>query len=460
MPCASGRGDPSCSGLLDCQSTRAPVPLNRQPPENHMPTRGVNRLGGIQPGAATFTMVGSSVSPGRRPGDPMDGRENSYDNGLARQLEGRGGKTAFQAGGPADTRGVASPGPISRPIMDLQEQRRRQIQQSADDLADERRKQAQQAQQALQHVQAQQQAQREQMAREREELERQQMRRKQMEERQWQEEQQRTEALQQLQLQQLQQQQQQQHTLHQAQQRLEPEPHWVRKVQELSKISHLFPLTMAPPADNDFFLYPHLDHGNKRDPQQRRPMMPRQPGAVDRRKTAAEEHEEMVLALRDALSYGTVKLTQPVGSQTARSSEMATPTKGSSSSRGGSPYASGGQPTPYSSADTQRNGRESPSVQMYHSVQACCPMSRRLNRAVCLASCVRRLALVRALPQACVASKVVAALDALRLGVLVPCPLPQGKETPYRNLPNPRTQEDFRASPHPYAPKGQQTVHL
>lgn len=107
--------------------------------------------------------------------------------------------------------------------------------------------------------------------------------------------------------------------------------------------------------------------------------MPRQPGAVDRRKTAAEEHEEMVVALRDALSFGTVKLTQSVGSQSSRSSGSATPTKGySSGSRAGneSPYASGGQRTPYSSADTQRNGRESPSIQMYNSVLACCPVSR------------------------------------------------------------------------------------
>jgi hypothetical protein len=43
-------------------------------------------------------------------------------------------------------------------------------------------------------------------------------------------------------------------------------------------------LLLTHTADNDFFLYPHLDYDNKRDPQQRRPMMPRAPGAVDRRK--------------------------------------------------------------------------------------------------------------------------------------------------------------------------------
>ena len=79
--------------------------------------------------------------------------------------------------------------------------------------------------------------------------------------------------------------------------------------------------------------------------------MPRQPGAIDRRKTAAEEHEEMVVALRDALGHGTVKLTQPVGgAQPVRNSGVATPTKGSASSRSGheSPSANG-QWTPYSS---------------------------------------------------------------------------------------------------------------
>jgi hypothetical protein len=41
----------------------------------------------------------------------------------------------------------------------------------------------------------------------------------------------------------------------------------------------------------------------------------------------------------------------------------------------------------------------------------------------------------------------------------------QGKETPYKRMPNPRTQEDYRGSPNPYArggmaPKNQATVHL
>ena len=150
MPCASGRGDPGCSGLLDCQSTRAPIPLNRQPPENHAPTRGMNRLGGIQPGAATFTMVGGATPPAREVGE---GRENNYDNGLARYQDARFGKTAFQAGGPPDRdMGGDNPLPISRPMMDLQEQRRKQNQQSADEMAEQRRRQAQQAQQALQQV--------------------------------------------------------------------------------------------------------------------------------------------------------------------------------------------------------------------------------------------------------------------------------------------------------------------
>ena len=69
-------------------------------------------------------------------------------------------------------------------------------------------------------------------------MERQQLQRQQMLlERQQQEERQRKEE------QRRRQQQQQQQQLPS-----EPEPHWVRKVHELSKISHLFPLTMAPPA--------------------------------------------------------------------------------------------------------------------------------------------------------------------------------------------------------------------
>lgn len=363
MPCASGRGDPGCSGLLDCQSTRAPIPLNRQPPENQAPTRGMNRLGGIQPGAATFTMVGGATPPVR---EPVEGRENNYDNGLAKYQDARYGRTAFQTGGPLDRdmRGESSPAPISRPVMDLQEQRRKQNQQSAEDLAEQRRRQTEQAQQALQQVQAQQQAQREQMLREREQMELQQMRRHEMlQERQQQEERQRKED-----------QRQQHYQRPPSEPEFTPEPHWVRKVHELSKISPLFPLTMAPPADNDFFLYPHLDYENKRDPQQRRPMMPRQPGAVDRRKTAAEEHEEMVVALRDAMAFGTIKLTQTVGTQPPRSSGMATPTKRSTSARSGyeSPLANG-QRTPYSSADTQRTGAESPSMKMYNSVQPARP---------------------------------------------------------------------------------------
>jgi len=363
MPCASGRSDPSCGGLLDCQSTRAPISLNRQPIKHSIPQRGLNRLGGQQPGASTYTTVGGGGgAPQPLPRDlPHDreGRENNYDNGTARgyTMEARS-KVAFQAQGPPDVR----PGLLSsRPVLDLQEQRRQQSQQSADELAEQRRWQAAQAQQALQQAQAQQQAQREQMARERENMEREQARRQQL--------QQQQPELQRKQMQQPQQQSQQQYA-----RPPEEEPHWVRKVRELSKISSLFPLTMAPPADNDFFLYPHLDHENKRDPQQRRPMMPRQPGAVDRRKSAAEEHEEMVVALRDALEFGTVHLTQPLPAPDPHqcASGIMTPVKQGTSSGHASPHNSGAQWSNGNGATHASQARESPSRQIYSSVSFVC----------------------------------------------------------------------------------------
>ena len=72
----------------------------------------------------------------------------------------------------------------------------------------------------------------------------------------------------------------------------------------------LFPLTMAPPANSDYFLYPHLDPINKFSSQQRPRIICQQPGAANRRTTPVEEHHEMLAALRDALANGFVRLTK------------------------------------------------------------------------------------------------------------------------------------------------------
>ena len=158
MPCSSSRGDPGCGSLLDCQSSRAPVPLHRQPPE-HNPQRGISRLGGVQPAGATYTTVGGrppatatvgGVAPAPPVLPPGDVREKDY---------GRG-RVAFQPVGPTDAR-ARQYEPGSRPVLDLQEERRRQMTQGADEVAEKRR---QQAEQAVQQAQALQQAQREQMA--------------------------------------------------------------------------------------------------------------------------------------------------------------------------------------------------------------------------------------------------------------------------------------------------------
>ena len=147
MPCSSSRGDPGCGSLLDCQSSRAPVPLHRQPPE-HNPQRGISRLGGVQPAGATYTTVGGGGAPPVLP--PGDVREKDYGSG----------RVAFQPVGPTDAR-ARQYEPGSRPVLDLQEERRRQMTQGADEVAEKRR---QQAEQAVQQAQALQQAQREQMA--------------------------------------------------------------------------------------------------------------------------------------------------------------------------------------------------------------------------------------------------------------------------------------------------------
>jgi hypothetical protein len=44
---------------------------------------------------------------------------------------------------------------------------------------------------------------------------------------------------------------------------------------------HTHTHTHTHTPEHDFFLYPHLDYENKRDPQQRRPMMPRDPGVLN-----------------------------------------------------------------------------------------------------------------------------------------------------------------------------------
>jgi hypothetical protein len=143
--CSSSRGDPGCGSLLDCQSSRAPVPLHRQPPERN-PQRGISRLGGVQQAGATYTTVGGppTVLP------PGEVRE----------------RMAFQPAGPNDVYARARHNeyynePGARPVLDLQEERRRQTTQGADEMAEKRR---QQAEQAVQQAQAQQQAQRELMA--------------------------------------------------------------------------------------------------------------------------------------------------------------------------------------------------------------------------------------------------------------------------------------------------------
>ena len=258
MPCSSGRGDPGCGALLDCQSSRAPVPMHRQPPEYATPQRGINRLGGVQPAGATYTTVGGGATPIR---PEFDGRENQYENGRPYPADSRG-KVAFQPAGPTDPRGLAFD-PGSRAMMDLQDERRRQSQQTADEMAEKRRLQAEQA---LQQAQAQQQVQREQMAQQqqaqREQMERERMARQQQAERQAErahaervqaeraqaereqaarQQAERDRALlereevqreqmrrQQHQQQQQQQQQQQRQTAQHAPS--EPEPHWVRKV--------------------------------------------------------------------------------------------------------------------------------------------------------------------------------------------------------------------------------------
>lgn len=298
MPCASSRGDPSCSSLLDCNSSRTPVPLNRQPNEFSAPQRGVSRLGGRQPAGATFTAVGERAQRG--------GRENGHAN-VASEWSRHGhahqdGRKAFAAAGAPER----SQGSAPRPVMDLQEQRRRQLSQMPEKSAEERGAPAIWDQQVQARVQARAQAQHVSQRDLAEPQDHDPFGRTQL---------QRDQMLQEEEAGGLRAQTgarspsgtENEHRMH------EEEPHWVGKVQQLSRISPLFPLTMAPPADHDFFLYPHLDYENKRDPQQRRPMMPREPGAVDRRKTAAEEHEEMVLALQEAIRVRSVKLTQDRG---------------------------------------------------------------------------------------------------------------------------------------------------